>query len=109
MARSHATARIAPAKSAGSRHDLSEGEFIMGILGAVGQIAGGIFGGPIGSMIGGAVGGAIEGNGGGGSGGGEASQAFEAELQKAIGMMSVQPLMDIMDMGREALEEEEDS
>jgi hypothetical protein len=81
---------------------------IMGILGAVGQIAGGVFGGPIGSMIGGAVGGAIEGNGG-GSGGGEASQAFEAELQKAIGMMSVQPLTDIMDMGREALEEEEDS
>lgn len=80
----------------------------MGILGAVGQIAGGIFGGPIGSMIGGAVGGAIEGNGGSG-GGGEASQAFEAELQKAIGMMSAQPLMDIMDMGREALEEEEDS
>ena len=78
----------------------------MGILGAVGQIAGGIFGGPVGSMIGGAVGGAIEGNGGGDGG---ASQAFEAELQKAIGMMSMQPLMDIMDMGREALEEEEDS
>ena len=78
----------------------------MGILGTIGQIAGGIFGGPVGSMVGGAVGGAIEGNGG---GGGEASQAFEAELQKAIGMMSVQPLMDIMDMGREALEEEEDS
>ena len=78
----------------------------MGILGTVGQIAGGIFGGPVGSMVGGAVGGAIEGNGGGGSG---ASQAFEAELQKAIGMMSVQPLTDIMDMGREALEEEEDS
>ena len=77
----------------------------MGILGTVGQIAGGIFGGPVGSMIGGAVGGAIEGNGGGGGD----SQAFEAELQKAIGMMSVQPLMDIMDMGREALEEEEDS
>jgi hypothetical protein len=86
---------------------MSEGEFVMGILGAVGQIAGGIFGGPVGSMVGGAVGGAIEGNGGGGDGG--ASQAFEAELQKAIGMMSVQPLMDIMDMGREALEEEEDS
>jgi hypothetical protein len=82
---------------------MSEGEFVMGILGAVGQIAGGIFGGPVGSM----VGGAIDGNGGGGDGG--ASQAFEAELQKAIGMMSVQPLMDIMDMGREALEEEEDS
>jgi hypothetical protein len=79
----------------------------MGVLGAIGQIAGGIFGGPVGSMVGGAVGGAIEGNGGGGDGG--ASQAFEAELQKAIGMMSVQPLMDIMDMGREALEEEEDS
>ncbi|WP_156908543.1 hypothetical protein [Bradyrhizobium murdochi] len=75
----------------------------MGVLGAIGQIAGGIFGGPVGSMVGGAVGGAIEGNGGG------ESQAFEAELQKAIGMMSVQPLMDIMDMGREALEEEEDS
>ena len=78
----------------------------MGILGTVGQIAGGIFGGPVGSMVGGAVGGAIEGNGGGGGG---ASQAFEAELQKAIGMMSVQPLTDIMDMGREALEEEDDS
>jgi hypothetical protein len=86
---------------------MSEGEFVMGVLGAVGQIAGGIFGGPVGSMVGGAVGGAIDGNGGGG--GGEASQAFEAELQKAIGMMSVQPLMDIMDMGREALEEEEES
>jgi hypothetical protein len=83
---------------------MSEGEFVMGVLGAIGQIAGGIFGGPVGSMVGGAVGGAIEGNGGGGE-----SQAFEAELQKAIGMMSVQPLMDIMDMGREALEEEEDS
>ena len=79
----------------------------MGVLGAIGQIAGGIFGGPIGSMVGGAIGGAIDGNGG-GSGSG-ASQAFEAELQKAIGMMSAQPLMDIMDMGREALEEEEDS
>ncbi|MDQ8726889.1 hypothetical protein [Bradyrhizobium sp. LHD-71] len=77
----------------------------MGILGAVGQIAGGALGGPVGSMVGGAVGGAIDGNG----GGGQASQAFEAELQKAIGMMSMQPLMDIMDMGREALEEEEDS
>jgi hypothetical protein len=85
---------------------MSEGEFVMGVLGAIGQIAGGIFGGPVGSMVGGAIGGAI---GGGGGGGGEASQAFEAELQKAIGMMSVQPLMDIMDMGREALEEEEDS
>jgi hypothetical protein len=87
---------------------MSEGEFVMGVLGAIGQIAGGIFGGPVGSMVGGAIGGAIDGGGGGG-GGGEASQAFEAELQKAIGMMSVQPLMDIMDMGREALEEEEDS
>jgi hypothetical protein len=85
---------------------MSEGEVIMGVLGAIGQIAGGIFGGPVGSMIGGAVGGAIEGNGGGAGG---ASQAFEAELQKAIGMMSVNPLMDIMDMGREALEEEEES
>ena len=78
------------------------------MFGAIGQIAGGIFGGPIGSMIGGAVGGAIDGGGGGGGGGSQA-QAFEAELQKAIGMMSVQPMMDIMDMGREALEEEEDS
>ena len=77
----------------------------MGVLGAIGQIAGGIFGGPIGSAIGGAVGGAIDGGGSGGGG----SQAFEAELQKAIGMMSVNPMMDIMDMGREALEEEEDS
>ena len=78
------------------------------MFGAIGQIAGGIFGGPVGGLIGGAIGGAVDGGAGGGSGGG-ATQAFQAELEKAIGMMSTQPLMDIMDFGREALEEEEDS
>lgn len=75
----------------------------MGLLGAIGQIAGGIFGGPIGAAAGGAIGGAIDGQGGGGAGG-----AGGAEFQQALSQIATQPFQDAMADMQEAFAEDDE-